>query len=131
MKKLILLLSFTTFINCLFAQRIDSIEYNRGGGASGLSISFRYHHSAQFKSLDRLHVNYVAQKKIEKADWNKIIQLSRSLISKSDNYYKSANFYTSLTIYSSANVKKYIWPTDAKNIPETLQNLTKCLLKYQ
>ena len=88
MKKLILLLSFTTIINSLLAQRIDSIEYNKGGGATGSSISFRYHHSAQFKSSDRLHMNYTDQKKIEKSDIQKLNDLNDKKIKLQNNLRK-------------------------------------------
>jgi hypothetical protein len=131
MKKLILLLSLATFTNSLIGQTIDSIEYKRGGGLSGIITSYRYFKKSVLKAEGIVNLDYIFHKKINKGEWKKIQTSAKQLMQDSANYNQIANYYTSIIIYSLDIKKKYTWPAGTKDIPAPLQQLVKQLEQNQ
>lgn len=115
----------------MLGQTIDSLEYKRGGGLSGIVTSYRYSKKNVLKAEGIVNLDYVFHKKMNKGEWKKIQKSAKQLMLDSANYNQTANFYTSIIIYSLDIKKKYTWPAGIKELPTSLQQLVKQLEQIQ
>lgn len=126
----ILLPLLFTFLSAK-TQTIDSLEYNRGGGITGIISSYRYNKKSVVFAEGRVNLHYTYFKKVKKTDWKNIRLWTNRLLNDNTIYYSPANYYTSITIFYGENTKKYMWPTNADDLPNSLQELIKLLQLYQ
>ena len=131
MKKYFLLQLLISFSFLSSAQKIDSLVYTRGGGATGKLHSYKYTPNSVSFSQGKLQLNYIQIKRLKKSEWKKIASKSTMLLSSESNFYRPANYYKSLIIYSGDKTVKYFWDASDKNIPVDLDDLIKYLEKYQ
>ena len=131
MKYLSTSLIFLLIITTLKSQTIDSLEYNQGGGVTGIISSFRYNKKSIAFAEGRVNLNYAYIKKMKKPDWRQIMQLARKLLNDNATFYTPANYYQSITIYSKGETIRYMWPKNESTPPSDLKNLITLLQKYQ
>ncbi len=131
MKYLSTSLIFLLIITTLKSQTIDSLEYNQGGGVTGIISSFRYNKKSIAFAEGRVNLNYAYIKKMKKPDWRQIMQLARKLLNDNATFYTPANYYQSIIIFSNGKTIKYMWPKNDSTAPSDLKILTTLLQKYQ
>lgn len=118
-------------VSTLKSQTIDSLEYNQGGGVTGIISSFRYDKKSIAFAEGRVNLNYTYSKKMKKPDWKQIMQLARKLLNDNATYYTPANYYQSIIIYSKGKTIKYMWPKNDSTPSSDLKILSTLLQKNQ